>query len=120
MRRVPLILLACALATPATAQPYSASMAQCAALMQNAAQWVESDENADRLMAATRSWHKAAIARAKAEGVQEAQRRMTEVMDRQTALWEAEGAAFFYTEEFRDWTSYCKAFAKAQNIDLRP
>lgn len=120
MRHLPLALFAVTLATSATAQPYSTSMAQCAALMQNAAQWVESDENAERLMAATRGWHKAAVARAKAEGMQDAEARMTAAMDRQTALWEAEGAAFFYTEEFRDWTSYCKAFAKAQKITLEP
>lgn len=116
MHRWLLTLTAATLATTAHAQPYSTSMAQCAALMQNAAGWVDSDQNRDRLMLATRTWHQASIARANVEGVPNAETRMTEVMDWHTANWEKEGAAFFYSQEFRDWTAFCKSFAKAQNI----
>lgn len=120
MRILPLAFLAVIAAPAAEAQPYSISMAQCAALTKNAARWVTSAEANVRLMSATRLWQRAAIARAQAEGVQNAEARIADVMARQSEEWEVGGAAFFYTQEFRDWSAYCREFAKAQKIDLNP
>ena len=62
-------LLATVLALPvaASAQPYSESMADCASLFQNAAQWVQTDELSDRLMYGAVQWHAAAVSQAKTE-----------------------------------------------------
>ena len=120
MRLVPLALVAATLATSALAQPYSTSMAQCAALTRNAAQWVTSDESVARLMAATRLWQRAAVSRAQTEGVPNASAQVAQVMARQSREWEQGGAAFFYTQEFVDWTNYCRKFAKDQKINLNP
>ena len=120
MRLLPLALLAATLAAPASAQPYSISMAQCAALTRNVAQWVTSEDAEARLMAATRLWQRAAVSRAQAEGVPNAAAEVAQVMARQSREWEAGGAAFFYTQEFRDWTTYCRKFAKDQKINLNP
>ena len=118
MRTTILVFILAATATTAKAQPFSTSMAQCAALMQNAAGWAQADENAERLRRATTAWHTASVARARAEGIRDAEARMAAVMERQASLWQAEGAGFFYTPEFRDWAAYCKKFAQAQGIDL--
>lgn len=105
-------------ATPGNAQSQSASMAQCAALMQNAAGWAQADETANRLKRATRAWHDASVARARAEGMEDAEARMTAAMEEQASAWKAEGAGFFYTQEFRNRAAYCKKFARAEGIDL--
>lgn len=120
MRPLPLALAALTLAAPAAAQPYSTSMAQCAALTRNVAQWVTTEDAEARLMAATRLWQRAAVSRAQLEGVPDAAQQVAQVMARQSREWERGGAAFFYTQEFVDWTDYCRKFAQAQNIDLTP
>ena len=115
-------LVALALAIPAagTAQPYSESMADCASLFQNAAQWVQTDELSDRLMYSAVQWHAAAVSQAKTEGDTISDAGMWDKVDAKTEVWEAKGAGFMLTEEFRDWSSYCKSFAKHMNIAYKP
>ncbi len=111
------VVLISLLASPAAAQPFSESMAECAALYQNAAQWVRSDEAVEKLMFATRRWAEAAIAQADAEGIADAENAMWAMIDRKTGEWEAKGATVFATDDFRDWTDYCRAFAKDREIE---
>ncbi len=107
-------------AQESAAQPYSTSLAQCAGLYQNAAQWVSSEESVERLMAMTRRFHAASIARAQAEGIADPEGEMTRLMDRQTEEWEALGSPFFFSQDYRDWTSYCRKFGRSQGIDVTP
>tara|TARA_R110002110_G_scaffold17648_8_gene75144 strand:+ start:391 stop:771 length:381 start_codon:yes stop_codon:yes gene_type:complete len=102
------------------AQPYSESMADCAAIYQNAAQWVESEASAEQLMFAARRWAAAAVVQTAAEGQPMSERGMWDKVDRKTGAWGEKGAMFALTTEFRDWTSYCRSFAKDRGIEIRP
>ena len=117
MKKVFPILLTGCLATPVAAQPFSESMAECAALHQNAAQWVRSDEAVEKLMFATYRWAEAAITQAELEGTADAATAMWAMINRKTVEWEVRGAAVFATDDFRDWTDYCRAFAKDRGIE---
>ncbi|MEO1239044.1 MAG: hypothetical protein AAFW64_05165 [Pseudomonadota bacterium] len=92
-------------------------MADCAALHQNAAQWVRSDDASDRLMGAARAWAAAAVAQAEREGRSIPQSAMWEQIDAKTDAWEAKGAQLFHSTEFADWTAYCQSFAQNQGIN---
>lgn len=118
MKTPTLALMVLAIPSMLTAQPYSTSMADCAALHQNAAQWVKTDESAQRLMQRARAWHSASIAQAQAEGIRDADTVMVRMMDDKTAAWEARGAVFFFSEEYRDWTSYCRSFARHLGLQM--
>lgn len=115
----PLILLAALMgAGGAQAQPFSESMAECAAFYQNAAQWVETKASSDKLIMAARRFANAAVIQSGAEGTPLAEPGMWQKIDGKTEVWEAKGQAFFMTEEFRDWASYCRSFASDRGIAL--
>lgn len=121
MNRLALVLLALpALPAVATAQPYSESAADCAAVYQNAAQWVETDASAEKLMVAARIFVDAAVTQADREGRRLNTDAAWTLVDGKTAEWEAKGAAVVFTKEFRDWTSYCRSFAGHLGIDIDP
>lgn len=98
------------------AQPYSVSMMECASLYQNAAQWVRTDDMADRLMKAAIQWADAALVQARAEGQPTDTGTLWQEIDTRTQAWEALGQGVFSTEDFRDWDSYCKSFARNQGL----
>lgn len=117
MYRLIVPFIACMTAAAVVAQPYSESMADCAALHQNAAQWVQSDETAERLMGAANAWAAAAVAQAEREGRTIPKATMWEKIDAKTDAWEAKGPQLFQSSEFADWTAYCKRFARNQGIN---
>ena len=100
----------------AGAQPYSESMADCAAFYQNAAQWIRSDEKAETLLEATRAWHAAALNQAQREGRPLNEDALWDRIDGKTTDLEARGSMFLMSEEFRDWAGYCRKFGKSQGI----
>lgn len=114
------LAISLALITPSAtqAQPYSESMADCASVYQNAAQWVRTDESAEKLMVVARRWHAAAVAQSQAEGRRISETAMWDKIDSKTEEWEAKGAVFAFSEEFRDWTSYCRKFAKHTGVEI--
>ncbi|KIN70772.1 hypothetical protein Z945_3236 [Sulfitobacter noctilucae] len=114
------LLFVLALPQSTSAQPFSESMADCASVYQNAAQWVKTDDSADRLMSAAVSWAEAAVKQSYAEGQPTTAEAVWEKIDRKTEGWEAKGHKVFFTQDFRDWTQYCRSFAKAQGIALNP
>ncbi|WP_371227770.1 hypothetical protein [Roseovarius sp. 2305UL8-3] len=114
-----LVVMAFALVpTIALSQPYSQSMADCAAIYRNAAQSVHSDANVDDLMGVSQRWSEASVIQARAEGLVDPQDTMHAIIDSKTKDWEAKGKAVFLTEEFRDWTKYCRSFAKHVGVDV--
>lgn len=117
MRQFVFILFTGLASVPAAAQPFSESMADCAALHQNAAQWVQSERTAQQLMVAARAWAVAAVAQAKREERSIPEAAMWDKIDAKTADWEAKGAQAVRTKEFEDWTAYCRSFAQDQGID---
>ncbi|MFK7836132.1 MAG: hypothetical protein AB8B60_07920 [Sulfitobacter sp.] len=116
------LLLSTALIVPTAAhtQPFSESMADCAALYQNAAQWVNTDESADRLMFAATNWADAAIKQARAEGQLTTSDAIWQKIDSKTESWEAKGQGVFFSQDFRDWTQYCRKFAKDRGVRINP
>ena len=116
MKRLSLMVL---LSMPAhgSAQPFSDSMADCAAFYQNTAQYV-SDDKVERVMQAARQWADAAIEQRQAEGKSATWDSIWVEIDAQADVWHAQGAKFIMTQEFRDWAAYCRAFAKDRGIDL--
>lgn len=99
----------------AAAQPYSESMADCASLYQNMAQW-SAPQDVDTLMYAAVQWHGAAVAQSAKEGHAMSDSAMWDKVDAKTAVWEKKGGGFFMTEEFRDWAGYCRSFAKHVDV----
>jgi len=119
---LPKTLSACTFSLAAStvaAQPYSDSMADCASIYQNAAQWVAADDLAIKLKYAANQWHAAAVSQAIAEGRPQTETQMWDKVDRQTEVWEAKGAAFIMSQEFRDWTAYCKSFAAHTKVAFK-
>lgn len=119
MKRL-ILILPLAIASPAIAQPYSESMADCASVYQNAAQWVNTDESADKLMYAAVNWAEAAVVQSKAEGRATTIEAIWEKIDRKTDDWEAKGQGVFFSQDFRDWTQYCRKFAKDRGVSITP
>jgi hypothetical protein len=113
------IFAACLAPMAALAQPYSHSMADCAALYQNFAQWVSTEEKADRLMRVARKWAAAAMAQAAREGRPSSEHAIWSRVDRQTEEWERRGPGFLSSRDFKDWAGYCRAFARDQGIDIK-
>ena len=112
-----LALILCLTALPATAsQPISKSMAQCAGLLFAMEHLVESPDRAYWLGAAAARWTNHATKRAKAEG-RPARTIPTEV-DASKQDWLGKGATFVFTEDFRDWISYCRKLGKASGLEL--
>lgn len=103
----------------AQAQPFSESMADCAAQMQNAAQWVQSQDKSDALIYAARQWADAAQAQAEAEGASLSDSQLWTKIDGKTEVIEEKGMAYFLTQDWRDWASYCRKFAKSRGIKIQ-
>lgn len=104
--------------TAAGTQPFSESMADCASLYQNAAQWVKTDESADKMMYAAIQWADAAVVQSKAEGNAVSSDAIWQRIDGKTEKWEAKGGRVFFSQEFRDWAQYCRKFAKDRGVRI--
>ncbi len=104
--------------TVVAAQPYSESMADCASLYQNAAQWVKTDESADKMMYAAIQWAEAAVIQSQAEGRDLSIDAIWQKVDGKTEKWEEKGAKVFFSQEFRDWTQYCRKFARDRGVSI--
>lgn len=115
-------ILAALMVMPTTsyAQPYSESMADCASVYQNAAQWVNTDESADKMMHAAIAWADAALVQSQAEGRATTIEAIWDKIDGKTAEWEAKGSTVFFSQEFRDWMQYCRKFAKHNGVSINP
>ena len=117
--RLFLAITALLIPTMASAQPYSHSMADCAGIYQNAAQWVDTDESANKLMHAVTQWADAAVTQARAEGISSPEERMWQRIDSKTSEWETKGAGVFFTQDFRDWMQYCRSFAQDRGLSIQ-
>ncbi|MGC1504120.1 MAG: hypothetical protein WA782_08245 [Sulfitobacter sp.] len=104
----------------AGAQPYSESMIDCASVYQNAAQWVRTDESADKMMFAAIQWADAAVAQSYSEGNPVTSDAIWQKIDGKTEKWEAKGSAVFFSQDFRDWARYCRKFAKDRGVSVSP
>lgn len=103
---------------PVTAQPFSESMMDCAAIYQSSAQFVTSEQATQKLLKATRVWAEGAFDQSCAEGNDVEMSSVWDRIDEKTALWEAKGPMVVFTEDYRDWMKYCRSFARSRGIKL--
>ena len=115
-----LLVILCLCPSALVAQPYSQSMAECAGLYQNAAQWVKTDASSGELLALAGQWAKAAVKQAKHERINDAETTILQHIDATTVEWEEKGPSAFMSQDFRDWTSYCRSFAKHMKLKVGP
>ena len=116
--RILIAALICLAALPAAAgQPFSQSMAQCAALYKLGADWTRQTGQADRFATAAQAYHAAAIDQAMSESRARPEAWVDLHMAESYAEWRGNGKVWILTEEFRDWAGYCLKFAKARGIE---
>lgn len=118
--RASAVILSCICATASSAsQPISESMVQCAALYGTASGWVQGDSHSARLQRAAGAFVIAAEAQAHEEGWTNPGAYVDEMWGYKNATWGIKGRAYVFTQDFRDWTGYCKALARDRDIALQ-
>ncbi|MDF0597074.1 hypothetical protein [Psychromarinibacter halotolerans] len=102
-------------ATPSGAgQPYSQSLAQCAALMDlsnRRAPDRRSGGKGMRMTAARDAYYAAAVAQAAREGHGDGLKRVAALYADAAADWDGRGMLFVFSEEAQDWFRYCGKLA---------
>ena len=101
-------------------QPISESMVQCGALYAVAAEWVSEGEAQQRLSRMAGVWENAAYARVHREGRADAEAWIAETWRSKCHFWADKGALYVFTQDFRDWTSDCRALARHEGLDTDP
>lgn len=101
-------------------QPYSQSMAQCAGLTHLLSEWVNDPERSYMAEYAAGVWANAAVIQAEQEGVSDAATYVRNFSDATYAEWEAKGQITVFSEDFKDWTAYCRKFGDHMGLTLLP
>lgn len=124
MRLTVLIVpLFCALPAVAS-QPYSQSLAQCAALIDQPSRL--SPHRATRtqkgraLAVLSERFVAEAVVQAGREGNADPEAAVATLYAAAAGDWDARGLRFFFTNEARDWIDYCRSFGLELGIDLSP
>lgn len=108
-----LVIVFCLFAAPAQAgQPIYVSMAECAGIFDALISQISPSPRRERIEIAQENWVKAANA--------EAGRDVRKLIAEKSALWFAKGASVVYTEEFEDWSNYCRSLAKHKKLQIVP
>jgi hypothetical protein len=107
-----------ALSAPAAAQPISQSMAECAALYSVAGDHVGTLSTAERLYEISEGWFGLAISTARAEGRRAPEAHVGSAYTAKCEEWSDRGRSWAFSEEFRDWTAYCRALGKRHDLDI--
>jgi hypothetical protein len=105
-------------AGPVAAQPFSQSMAQCAGLFEGVRNVISKPENLAKLDAAARAFSQAAVVEARAENREDPAAWVAQHQSEMRAEWEAYGGLAAFSQDFIDWTGYCRAFADDRGIDM--
>tara|TARA_R100000322_G_scaffold75912_9_gene47659 strand:+ start:50958 stop:51320 length:363 start_codon:yes stop_codon:yes gene_type:complete len=104
--------------TGAAAQPFSTSMAQCAGIYDSVARFMTDPNRQAELVHAAADWLDAARVQAVGEGVVDPEKTVHATYRVAKAEWEAKGMRIVFSQEFRDWTAYCRSFAADRGIEL--
>ena len=81
---------------------------------------MDRDDLAHLLEFGQAKWMNAASVRAQSEGVADPNDYVETAMTAKYDEWSDRGIRAVFTEEFRDWLDYCRAFGANQGIDLDP
>lgn len=124
MRPASIVFCAIAAAAPAPVaaqQPYSESLVDCAAIFTTTNRRFPEraeGEKGRRLQAVGDKLIVAALDQAKKEGVSDPGAHVNELYAAKSAKWDDRSLMFIFSEEFRDWASYCRKFTAHLGIDL--
>ncbi|MDV7142449.1 hypothetical protein R3X27_07110 [Tropicimonas sp. TH_r6] len=102
-------------------QPFSESLVDCAALFTISNRAYPERRHAGKGLALEQlgeTFLAAAEARARAEGRTDPTGYICDLEAEKTAAWDSRGAFFVFSEEFRDWTSYCRSLSDHLGISL--
>ena len=105
-------------AGPVAAQPFSQSMAQCAGLFEAVQRMVPEHESIAKIEAAAAAFLEAAVTEARAEGQDDPEAWVERHRDEMRAEWEEYGGLKVFSQDFVDWTDYCRSFADDRGIDM--
>ena len=106
------------LVSPLQAQPISQSMSECAALYRVVACRMSGEERAEKLNKVADDWMTTAVATAQSEGHSNPAAYVQEKSSAKYDGWYSEGLRWFLTEDFRDWTAYCRSLGKNRGMAL--
>lgn len=122
MRWAGFCVLLCLSGQPGLAQqPYSESLVDCASLYtisNRAFPERATSEKGAKLQEMERVLLWAAIEQAQKEGHADALSHVNDLSARKAAHWDSKGLRFIFSDEFRDWMSYCRKFTAHLGIDL--
>ncbi|MGC9417596.1 MAG: hypothetical protein ACP5EN_01365 [Rhodovulum sp.] len=118
-----LMLIACAIAAPATAgqRAISESLVDCAALVTIPARAFPEHAAAAGeagLSSVARAFLDGAKSCAAAEGQGAPEAHIAALFSRKSAFWDTHGMRFTVTEDFRDWMVYCRDLAGRHGVEL--
>ena len=119
LRPFSILLLLLVQSGPATAQPFSQSMAQCAGLYEAMATLLSKPGDRAKLDAAAAAFSSAALTEAESEGQDDPAAWVAQHRDGKRADWEARGTLAALSQDFRDWAGYCRSFAAERGIEIR-
>lgn len=117
MRQLVLMFLL-ATALPASAQPFSQSMAECAGLHDALSRLTRDSVTRLRTDALAIGWADAAVRRADAEGQRAPDDYVAAFRTAKSEEWQRKGVLIIFSQDFRDWVDYCRSFADHMNIDI--
>ncbi|WP_300031828.1 hypothetical protein [uncultured Roseobacter sp.] len=111
------LLLAGSVAPAKAGQPIGESMVACGALYSVAAEWVSPGSAAERLTQAAEVWAAAAYTRAEREGRSDPRVWVSDLWRSKCNDWSEKGTAYVFSQDFRDWTAYCRALARHEGLE---
>ena len=103
-------------------QPISESLVDCAALFTISTRAFPERQTAKAraLNNAATTLTRAAQTRAATEEQSDPQGYVDKLLREKRAKWDARGVNFIFSEEFREWASYCRSLSKHLGISLKP
>ncbi|RKF16961.1 hypothetical protein D6850_05390 [Roseovarius spongiae] len=104
-------------------QPISESFVQCAQLYDLSNRYDPSRRSTEKgamLEQAAAKFMTGAQSEARKEGRSDVSEYLAHMAETKAADWDAKGRSYVFTQDFRDWMSYCRSLARSRGIKLRP
>ena len=102
----------------AAQQPYSESLADCAAFHLNLATFMKSDDRFAAMNDIAAVYARAAVGMAATEGRAITEEGMFDLIDGKTEDWRRKGSFIALTGEARDWIDYCRKFGDHLGLEI--
>ena len=100
-------------------QPIYESMVECGAIYTASAEIIRSKPKKQMLGNAAKIWRAAAVREVSAARMPDAPSYVALMHGEKLRQWRGKGARVALTQEYRDWTSYCRSLAGSRGLNLR-